>query len=151
MSQHCFNEMVGLMKDTCPIENRIPSNYHQFLRKLQELGMDVQEIDCCLHGCMLYYGRDANLDACKFCGHEGRLPQNSSQRRCKEVSYPKMHYLPLTPRLQRVYATSRTTNHMRWPYEHHQESWVSSDIYQMVKLRSIWTKSILILQQSLGM
>ena len=50
MAQHCFNEVVGLMKDTCPPESRIPKNFHKLLRKARGLGMDVQEIDCCPNG-----------------------------------------------------------------------------------------------------
>ena len=47
MFQRCFNEVVNLMKDTCPSEGGIPKNYHQQLRKVRDLGMDVQEISCC--------------------------------------------------------------------------------------------------------
>ena len=35
-----------------------------------------------------------------------------------------MHYLPLIPRLRRLYASKRTVVHMRWHYEHCQESGV---------------------------
>jgi len=47
LSQQCFNQMVGLVKDTCPTESHIPNNYHQLMRKVKELGTDVQGIDCC--------------------------------------------------------------------------------------------------------
>ena len=33
MSQHCFNEMVGLTNDASPTKSRIPSNYHYLLGK----------------------------------------------------------------------------------------------------------------------
>ena len=55
MSQRCFNEVVGLMKDICPSESGIPINYHQQLKKVRDLDMDVQKIDCCPNGCMLFY------------------------------------------------------------------------------------------------
>jgi len=41
MSQRCFNEVVGLMKDICPLESGIPKNYHEHLRKVRDLGIDV--------------------------------------------------------------------------------------------------------------
>ena len=50
-----------------PPESSIPKNYHQQLRKVRDLGMDVEEIDCCLNGCMIYYKHDDGLSACKFC------------------------------------------------------------------------------------
>ena len=48
--------------------------------------MDVQEIDCYLNGCMIYYKHDEALSACKFCGYARRLPKNSNQGGHKEVS-----------------------------------------------------------------
>jgi len=104
MSQRCFNEVVGLMKDICPSKSDIPKNYHPQLKKVGDLGMDVQEIDCCLNGCMLYYKQDEGLSACKFCGHARQLPKTSNQRDHKNVSYAKMYYLSLIPRLQQLYA-----------------------------------------------
>jgi len=74
MSQFCFNKMVCLMEDAYPSESHIQSNYHQHMRKVKELGMDVQKIDYCPNGCMLYYKHDENLDTCKFYGHGRRLP-----------------------------------------------------------------------------
>ena len=38
-----------------------------------------------------------------------------------KVSYKKMHYFPITPRLQRLYASTATANEMRWHSEHHME------------------------------
>ena len=35
MSQRCFNEVVGLIKDICPSESKIPKNYHQQLKKVR--------------------------------------------------------------------------------------------------------------------
>ena len=100
MSQRCFNEVVDLIEDVCPSESGIPKNYHQQLRKVRDLGMDVQEIDCCPNGCMLYYKQVDSLSACNFCGHARHLPRKSNQRGHKDVSYAKMHYVPLIPRLQ---------------------------------------------------
>jgi len=121
ISQRCFNEVIGLMKYICPSESGIPKNYHQQLRKVRNLGMDVQEIDCCPNGCMLYYKYDAGLSTCKFCGHARQLPKNSNQQGHKDISCAKMHYLPLIPRLQRLYASKRTAVNMRWHHEHRQE------------------------------
>ena len=69
MSQHCFNEVVGLMRDICPSESGISKNYYQQMKKVRDLGMYVQEIDCYPNGCMLYYKEDESLSTCKFCGH----------------------------------------------------------------------------------
>ncbi|XP_027186340.1 uncharacterized protein [Cicer arietinum] len=38
----------------------------------------------------------------------------------KDVRLKRTHYLPLTPRLKRLYASMNSAHHMRWPYEHQQ-------------------------------
>jgi len=40
--------------------------------------MDVQEVDCCSKGCMIYYKHDEAMSACKFCGYARWLPKNSN-------------------------------------------------------------------------
>jgi len=80
--------------------------------------MDVQEIDCYPNGCMLYYKHDEAMTACKFCRYARQLQKNSNQRGHKEVSCAIMHYQPLIPRLQRLYAAKSIAAHMRWHHEH---------------------------------
>ena len=69
MLQNYFNEIVQLMKEMCPPNNRVPNNYGQMKKVVQDLSNDVVHINCCRKGCMLFFKEDANLDACKFCGH----------------------------------------------------------------------------------
>ena len=71
------------MKDICHSESRIPKHYHQKLRKVKDLGMDVY---------MVYDKHDEGLFAYKFCGYERQLPKNFNQRGYREVSCARMHY-----------------------------------------------------------
>jgi len=100
MSQRCFNEVVGLMKDMYPSESGIPKNYHQQFRKVRDLGMDVQEIDCCLNSYMLYYKQDEGLSACKFFAHANFLGmQDNYQRNPTNEVIRMFHMLKCTTRL----------------------------------------------------
>jgi len=121
MPQNYFNEAVQLMKEMCPPNNRVLNNYGQTKRLLKISGNDVVQIDCCRKGCMLFYKKDANLDVCKFCGHSRWKRQMSQQRNQNPLSYSRTHYLPLKPRLQRLYASRSSAEHMRWHYEHRLE------------------------------
>jgi len=67
MPQNCFNEIVQLMNEVCPPNNRVPNNYEQTKKVLKDLGNDVVRIDYCRKGCMLFFKDDINLDACMFC------------------------------------------------------------------------------------
>ena len=75
---------------------------------------------------MIYWGDDSDLNSCKKCGHarykeKVRGSGNRLYIRKLKVPYKKMHYFPITPRLQRLYASTATTNEMRWHSEHHME------------------------------
>nr|KYP50097.1 hypothetical protein KK1_028172 [Cajanus cajan] len=49
---------------------------------------------------------------------------NACKKTSKFVPYKRIHYLPLIPRLQRLYASVRSAEHMRWHYENHREEGV---------------------------
>ena len=112
--QNCFNEVIQLMKEMCPPNNSMPNNYRQTKKVVKDLSNNVVLIDCCWKGCMLFYEEDAKLGACKFCGHSRWKRQMSQQRNQNPLSYSRTHYLPLKPRLQRLYASRSSAEHMRW-------------------------------------
>ena len=84
MSQNYFNEIVQLMKEMCPPNNRVLNNYGQTKKIVKDLDNDVVQIDCCKKGCILFYTlfykANTNLGACKFCGHSRWKRQRSHQR-----------------------------------------------------------------------
>ena len=65
---------------------------------------------------MIYWGDDSELTQCKFCDHARYRPQSINRQ--KVVPYKKMYYFPLTPRLQRLYASEATAKSMRWHDDH---------------------------------
>ena len=110
MPHNYFNEVVQLMKEMCPPNNRVSNNYVQTKKVVKDLSNDVIHISCCRKGYMLFYKENANLDACKFCGHSRWKRQRSQQRNQNSLSYSRIHYLPLKPRLQRLYASRSTAD-----------------------------------------
>ena len=124
MPQNCFNEVVQLMKDMCPPNNPLSNNYGQTKKVVKDRGNNVVQIDCFRKDCMLFYKEDANLDACKFCGYSRWKRQRSQWKNQNPLPYSRMHYLPLKPRLQRLYASRSSAEHMRWHYEHRREDGV---------------------------
>jgi hypothetical protein len=73
---------------------------------------------------------------CKWVS-ELKLPDGyaSNMHRCvdkgkgkiKEISIKRLIYLPLIPRLKRLYASMRSAPHMRWHFENQRESRVLCD------------------------
>ena len=70
---------------------------------------------------MIYRGDDSALTSCKFCNHPRFKSKRGSEKRKKKVSFKRMYYFPLSPRLQLLYASEVTAIHMQWHSEHIQE------------------------------
>nr|GEV86445.1 hypothetical protein [Tanacetum cinerariifolium] len=74
------------------------------------------------------YDRQKNegLDKCYKCDHARYKPKEQGSSNGKDISYKYMHYLPLIPRLQRLYMSKETARHMTWHHEHKRELGVLS-------------------------
>ncbi|XP_060181652.1 uncharacterized protein LOC132611243 [Lycium barbarum] len=71
---------------------------------------------------MTYSFYNSELVNCKFCAH----PRFKRSKHCRSkqktnIPYKQMSYFPLTPRLQRLYASNATAKHMRWHSEHERD------------------------------
>jgi len=60
---------------------------------------------------------EIQLKECRFC-HKPRFHiQGVGRGKYKEVLIKRMYYLPLIPRLKRLYASMSSAPHMRWYHE----------------------------------
>ena len=116
MSQDCFNDIVQAFDDTLPRDHNLPLDFYSMKKLVKDLGLPVERIDVCRDGCMLYWGDDAYADVCKFCNQDRYKTTRRSQQRRK--AHSQLFYLPLTPRLQRLYASKETAEHMTWHATH---------------------------------
>ncbi|XP_038687458.1 uncharacterized protein LOC119986835 [Tripterygium wilfordii] len=122
MPQGCFDDVVHLMKETMPTDNRMPANFYQTKKSVSKLGLGYQRIDCCTNGCMIFYKDDANEKRCKFCEADRYKPRRTGRGNFKEIPIKRMWYLPLIPWLQRLFSSTVTAKEMRWHYEHQSEA-----------------------------
>lgn len=120
-SERCYDDIVQFIKEVLPDENKMVDNFYSTKKLVQGLGLPVEKIDCCPNGCMIYWGVDSTLSSCKFCEHARFKNRTRKSNHKKDVPYKMMYYFPLTPRLQRLYASEVTSPHMRWHEEHLQE------------------------------
>ncbi|KAL0443931.1 UNVERIFIED_CONTAM: hypothetical protein Slati_2115800 [Sesamum latifolium] len=70
---------------------------------------------------MLYWKNDIDLDYCKFCAEARYKPTRERSPNCKKTPYAIIRYLPLTPRLRRLYASEATAEQMTWHANHQME------------------------------
>jgi len=66
----------------------------------------------CPHFCMLYYLENAEMTECMACGHSRYKPRTGRGKTL--VAYKKVRYFSITPRLQRLFISPRTAEHMTW-------------------------------------
>ncbi|KAL0457593.1 UNVERIFIED_CONTAM: hypothetical protein Slati_0386500 [Sesamum latifolium] len=71
---------------------------------------------------MLFWKDDKHLEFCKFCGHVRYKPTRGQNPRRKKSAYATLRYLLITLRLQRLYASNTTAEHMSWHATHETES-----------------------------
>jgi len=117
VSHNCFDEFAGLMKEACLDGNVLPTNFSEVKKIVGKLGLTAEKIDCCPNGCMLYYKDDLDLHDCKFCHHPRYKTKRAKKEKGKEVPYARIHYLPIIPRPQRLFASHSSAEYMRWHNE----------------------------------
>ena len=114
---------------TCLTWCQTPSIISTLKSRLHYMNYDAQntitkmrlsyiKIDVCKYDCMLYWGQDAELDRCKRCNTRRYKKQKEGSSRSKKLSRKSMRYFPLRGRLQRLFLSRQTAEHMCW---HHRE------------------------------
>ncbi|XP_060182337.1 uncharacterized protein LOC132612000 [Lycium barbarum] len=97
-------------------------SFYSTKKLMRGLGLPVEKIDCCKNSCMIYWREDSELVNCKFCAHPRfKISKHRRSKQQTNIPYKQMSYFPLTPRLQRLYASNATPKHMRWHSEHERD------------------------------
>lgn len=141
VSQGAMDSVIDLMHDLVDPKPEIPDNFYKAKRLVSKLGLSSMRIHCCENGCMLYYKDDIDFESCKFCG----ISRYKLAPSVKKVAVKMMCYLPLIPRLKRLYASNSSAPHMRWHHENRRPPGVMCH-HLMEMLGSILIELIPILQ-----
>jgi hypothetical protein len=83
---------------------------------MKPLSLGYQKIDLCPNFCMIYYLENAEMTECMTCGHSRYKPRTDMGKNL--MAYKKLRYFPITPRLQRLFMSPRTAEHMIWHQSH---------------------------------
>ncbi|GJX21699.1 hypothetical protein Tco_0226144 [Tanacetum coccineum] len=119
ITEKVFDDILKLLKDALPSNNKLVGSFYDTKKYAADLGLPCEKIHCCINGCMLYWDKDIDATICKFCKYPRyKQRKRGGKKRRTEVPHCFMHYFPLVPRLQRLYASKVTTKHMRWHDEH---------------------------------
>ena len=100
------------MSEMCPHQETISKDFYQVKMLVSKLRLNKVKIDCCLNGCILYYKDDAALTHYKFYGEPRFKPKIRGSVTYKNISYKRMHYLPLILILKKLYTSMSLAPYM---------------------------------------
>lgn len=110
------DNFTSLIKDICPNNNDMTESFYKTRKLLEGLELPHQKIDVCPEGCRLFWKENVNLEECLIRKASRYKPTRENGKRSpKKV----LHYLPIAPRLQRLYTTKSTAEQMRWHANSH--------------------------------
>ncbi|KAG8374542.1 hypothetical protein BUALT_Bualt10G0006000 [Buddleja alternifolia] len=115
LSEGHFNRFLKAFGRMLPKGHKLPDSFYSSKKVVAPLGLGVDKIDACENDCMLYWKDDKELRECKICHHPRFKPnKHGGKKRHKDVPFKQLSYLPLIPRLQRLYTSKTTAEHMSW-------------------------------------
>ncbi|GLT99835.1 hypothetical protein SLE2022_172480 [Rubroshorea leprosula] len=93
---------------------KLPTDYYSAKKMLRRLGLGYKKYDVCVNNCILYYGEYESQCylQCPVC-EEPRFKQRDVHS-AKPIPRKSLWYLPIIPRLQRLYMSRKTAEHMTW-------------------------------------
>jgi hypothetical protein len=102
-----------------PKSHKFPKDFYYSKKLLAGLGMPYQKIHVCENNCMLFWKKNENLKYCSFCKkcRYKKMVNKDGSVQTTSVPIKVLRYLPLKPRLQRLYLSQKTAKHMRWHKE----------------------------------
>lgn len=117
-----FNILLQLLKELLPENSCLPSTFQDCKFIIKDLGFGYEKIHACPNDCILFRKEHENAIICPNC-KSSRYKKKDAQniRRnvsCKVASPPipakVLRYFPLTPRIKRLYVSSKTAERMKW-------------------------------------
>lgn len=108
ISKEAFSRLLFLLHTyTLPSGNLMPTSYSSALAMMSPLLMPVEDYHCCVNDCIVYRnsGTDMFKDLleCPVCGEPRFEPNSRTPRK-------RFKYLPMFPRLQRMFGHSVTSH-----------------------------------------
>jgi len=111
-----YDKIIKWARSILPEGNRLKENFYVAKSMMKPLSLGYQKIDMCPNLFMLYYLENVKLTECITCGHSRYKPRTGREKTL--VAYKKLRYFPITPRLQRLFMSPRTAEHMTWHQSH---------------------------------
>ena len=121
MSNKAFTMFLELLKSAFPKYEKLPTSNHGAKKIVKELGLHYEIIDVCKNDCVIYWGNLKDAIVCPTCKLSRWKPQRTRKTKngeeAKKVPWKVLQYFPITPRLQRLFMSSKTASDMVWHFK----------------------------------
>ena len=111
-----FDSVMTLFGRFLPEGHIMPSNLYESDKILSALKMPYEQIHACEKGCALFRKEYADETYCPFCKSSRYVEVENGEGEKKQSKIPVsvLRYLPILPRLQRLYMLEETAKQMTW-------------------------------------
>ncbi|XP_021716717.1 uncharacterized protein LOC110684586 [Chenopodium quinoa] len=110
LPHRCVNGFASLVNEAIPNNNHMADTFYEVKKIVKGLELPHEKIHACPKGCMLFWKDVVQLSSCRVCGSD-RYKKTSKG---SLVPFNVLIYFPITPRLQRLYATKTISEEMTW-------------------------------------
>jgi hypothetical protein len=118
-SNNCYNDIVKLIIDLIPSNHNMSKDLYHCKKIVARLGMNYQKIDAYKDNCMLFWKENEKTTHCIHCGKSRYVVvlDEDGNVVTTNVSIKQLWYIPITPRLKRLFLNQETAKQMRWHKE----------------------------------
>jgi hypothetical protein len=115
-SNQCYNDIVKLIIDLLPAKHNMSKDLYQSKKIVAGLGMNYKKINVCERNCMLFWKEHKDDTECMHCGRSRyvKVVNEDGASVTTTVVVKQLCYMPITPRLKRLYLSEETVKQMRW-------------------------------------
>ena len=115
-SRDCFDAVMGVVAGWLPEGHVLPKTLYESKKILRALNMPYEQIHACPKGCILFRKEHEHDKYCPQCKSSRYVEIDSGDGQLKQLKVPVnvLRYLPVIPRIQRLYMTEETAKQMTW-------------------------------------
>jgi hypothetical protein len=126
------------MRNILPKENRLKRSFYSVKSMIKPLSLGYQKINTCPNFWMLYYFKNIELTECRTCRYAHCKP--ITNRKMILITHKKkLRYFSITPKLQKLFMSLKTIEHMTYFIELKKiTANISATIYLLMELYMVY-------------
>ena len=119
LPRYRFDDLLAIVGSILPQGHLLTKTFYESTKILRALKMSYEQIDACPKGCMLFRKEHLETNYCIHCKSSRyfEVDAGDGQKKQTRVAQKILRYLPIIPRLQRLFMTEESAQQMRWAVE----------------------------------